>query len=210
MLPEPRLTANVDHIGEVLAAHVPGDIVEVGVWKGGSVMSLMLALLAHNVTDRMVHLYDTFSGMTPPSDVDVGPGNISAAEYLTSGHPHMLAKSGLDEVQRNVWSLTRPPHGYLRDKVLFHEGDITTTLPEDMPRQIAMIRLDTDWYESTRWELEHFWPLVQPGGIMVIDDVGHWLGSQKATLEWAGAHPEVLLERITGDEIAVVVRKTVP
>ena len=69
------------------------------------------------------------------------------------------------------------------------------TLPASAPSQIALLRLDTDWYESTRHELEHLYPRLATGGVLIVDDYGHWEGARKATDEHLAAHPALLLSR---------------
>jgi len=66
-----------------------------------------------------------------------------------------------------------------------------------MPGKIALLRLDTDWYESTAHELKHLYPLLVPGGVIIIDDYGHWEGARKAVDEYITAEKlPLLLNRI--------------
>jgi O-methyltransferase len=87
--------------------------------------------------------------------------------------------------------------GYDKQKVHFHQGKVELTIPAAAPDQIALLRLDTDWYESTRHELEHLYPRLSPGGILIIDDYGHWSGARKATDEYIEKYaPSLFLARI--------------
>jgi hypothetical protein len=87
--------------------------------------------------------------------------------------------------------------GYPDSLVHFVEGPVEETIPGDVPDQISLLRLDTDWYESTRHELEHLFPLLAPGGVLIIDDYGHHHGCRQATDEYLAGLPEsVLLSRI--------------
>lgn len=74
--------------------------------------------------------------------------------------------------------------GYDPAKLIFVKGKVEETLPESAPEKIALVRLNTDWYESKRHELVQLYPRVSAGGVLIIDDYGHWLGSQKATDEY--------------------------
>jgi hypothetical protein len=76
-------------------------------------------------------------------------------------------------------------------------GKVEETLPEHAPESIALLRLDTDWYESTRHELEHLFPRVVAGGVLLLDDYGHWKGSRKAVDEYFAAQGiTMLLNRV--------------
>jgi hypothetical protein len=76
---------------------------------------------------------------------------------------------------------------------------VERTVPAAAPPALALLRLDTDWYESTRHELEHLYPRLSAGGVLIIDDYGHWKGSRRATDEFIAATPDFgLLSRIDG------------
>jgi predicted O-methyltransferase YrrM len=76
-------------------------------------------------------------------------------------------------------------------------GPVEQTIPATMPSEIALLRLDTDWYESTRHELEHLWPLLRVGGVLIIDDYGHFQGARQAVDEFFGRQPHrPLLHRV--------------
>jgi O-methyltransferase len=89
---------------------------------------------------------------------------------------------------------------YPRELVSFHKGMIEDTPLDELPQSIAILRLDTDFYSSTRWELQHMYPLVEAGGVVIVDDYGSWQGSAKATDEFLAAHPEVELLQIADEE----------
>ena len=163
---------------------IEGDFVECGVWAGGSMMAAMLTLLQLGDTSRHFHLYDTFEGMTPPTDKDVTFENNHARDLLAisgddkEGHSYW-AFASLNDVQRNIFST-----GYPKDKIHFIKGRVEDTLPASMPKRIALLRLDTDWYESTCHELTHLYPLLCPSGVLIIDDYGFWQGCRKAVDEY--------------------------
>lgn len=152
--------------------NIEGSFVECGVYRGGSIMNMALTQLNFS---RLVHiyLYDTFEGMTPYSDLDINYQGISAARILKN--PSKLCISNLKEVKQNV-KLTNYPQEFFH----FRKGDVKDTLKEDVPDKISLLRLDTDWYESTKLELEVLFPRLVKGGILILDDYGYWLGARKA------------------------------
>ena len=171
----------VRHLGR---AGIEGDIVECGVWRGGSMMLAAKTLISQGDTARRLWLYDTFDGMPPPSDLD-----FEAASGRSAGD--ILSEVARDEdnlywglaarelVERNMNST-----GYPADRIVYVAGRVEDTLPGQRPERIALLRLDTDWYISTRHELEHLWPVLEPGGILIIDDYGHWAGARRAVDEF--------------------------
>ncbi len=181
----------VDHL---VRQRIAGDIVECGVWRGGSMMAVALALLARGDATRALYLYDTFEGMTPPTDADRAHGGETAADQLarTARGDGVWCEAGLDDVRANVGST-----GYPRERVHFVKGPVEQTIPATMPGPIALLRLDTDWYESTRHELQHLYPRLVPGGLLIIDDYGHWQGARQAVDEYFADSPQpVFLHRI--------------
>jgi O-methyltransferase len=160
---------------------IPGEIVECGVWRGGSMQAVALTLLEAGVTDRELHLFDTFEGMPPPTSKDVRHDGVSAAELLETRDrtKAVWAIATLEDVRTGMAELDYPP-----ERIHFHEGMVETTIPAECPEQIALLRLDTDWYESTRHELEHMYARLSPGGVLIIDDYGHWEGSRRAVDEF--------------------------
>ena len=77
------------------------------------------------------------------------------------------------------------------------KGKVETTIPEQAPKQISLLRLDTDWYASTKHELENLFPRLSPGGILIIDDYGDWQGARKAVDEYVANHaPSLFLSRL--------------
>jgi hypothetical protein len=176
---------------------IPGDFVECGVWRGGSVMLIALTLLARGCTGRPIWLYDTFSGMTAPSAHDIQemsgrPASDILAERERSDSDPFWGIAARSGVERNLQGT-----GYPADQFRIIEGDVRETIPSQTPSAIALLRLDTDWYETTRHELEHLYPRISRGGIVIVDDYGYWRGSRKATDDYFGAmHDAPLLHRI--------------
>ena len=176
-----RIAATCQAVVHVERWGIEGDIVECGVWQGGSMMAAALTLLRHK-HHRTLHLYDTFEGMSEPTSVDREAGSgRSASDLLASKNidSAIWARSPLDTVKHNL-SLTAYPH----DRVNFIPGKVEDTIPGSIPSKIAVLRLDTDWYESTRHELTHLWPRLSTNGILLIDDYGHWAGARKAVDEF--------------------------
>lgn len=176
-----RIAALVDAVRYVAEAKIPGAVVECGVWRGGSTMTAALALQqAKDLRD--LYLFDTFAGMSAPSDVDIDYRGAHAIErYVESdaGDHNKWCYASLEDVQTNLASA-----GYPRELCHFVKGDVLKTLPCDEPSEIAILRLDTDWYESTLHELTHLYPKLSHRGILIIDDYGHWQGCRKAVDEF--------------------------
>jgi O-methyltransferase len=176
---------------------VPGDFVECGVWRGGSVMLIALTLLRLGSTDRALWLYDTFDGMPPPSAEDVQEMSGHAASEILAEHDKSADDPFWGIAPRTIVEENLRRTGYPSDRIRFIEGDVRTTIPSQAPEQIALLRLDTDWYASTRHELEHLYPRVADGGVLIVDDYGYWRGARKATDEYLASLPSPpLLHRI--------------
>ena len=169
----------------VIENQIPGDIVECGVWKGGGIMVTALTLLNLGASRRL-HLFDTFEGMTAPTSVDRDLWGHSQDRYVGA----MLAP--LEEVKANLRGT-----GYDEGLITYVKGPVEEKLPANAPATIAVLRLDTDWYESTRHELQHLFPRLSGGGVLIIDDYGHFEGARKATDEFiAASGVPLLLNRI--------------
>lgn len=189
-----RVTTLVRAVRYVVAAGLPGDFVECGVWRGGSSMAIALALIASGDTSRRLFLFDTFSGMPAPSAADMTADGQDAAVLLAHGDATswVVARASLEEVRTNLAST-----GYPVGQIHLVEGRVEDTIPAGAPQQISLLRLDTDWYESTRHELIHLYPRVVRHGITIIDDYGHWRGAMAATDEFlATADPAPFLNRV--------------
>ncbi|MGA2713785.1 MAG: TylF/MycF/NovP-related O-methyltransferase [Bryobacteraceae bacterium] len=191
-----RIYSLIEAVTYVVRAKIPGSIVECGVWRGGSMMAAALTLRSMKCDDRDLYLFDTFEGMPKPLALDVhASGHAAMTEFLQeqSGTDcSAVCYASLNEVKS-----TMARTEYNRDRVHFIKGKVEETIPARAPDSIALLRLDTDWYESTRHELEHLFPRISPGGILIIDDYGDWQGARKATDEFMTNHaPTLLLSRI--------------
>jgi O-methyltransferase len=172
-----RVYALRESVKYIIRHNVPGSIVECGVWKGGSMMAVAKTLLELE-TERDLYLFDTFEGMPPPTAVDVDLYGVQA-DVLLKTNPMTPAIAPFEEVCRNMYST-----GYNPARINLVRGKVEDTLPRAAPREIALLRLDTDWYESTLHELVHLYPRLIKGGILIIDDYGHFVGSKKAVDEY--------------------------
>src|SRR5690606_14659798 len=171
-----RLISLIRAIDYLVDAKISGDMIECGVWKGGSMMAVAYQLLKHNDI-RDLYLYDTFEGMTLPGDEDVSVDKISAGT-LYEAKPDWC-KATIEEVERNLANTQYP-----MSKIHLVRGKVEDTVPGSNHQRIALLRLDTDWYNSTRVELEHLYDKIERGGVLIIDDYGHWAGARKATDEF--------------------------
>lgn len=155
----------------IINNNINGDFIEIGVWKGGTIMIILYKLLQLGITNRIIHLYDTFNGMTESTYKDTDRlGNI--ADYTCDG---IKCYSSYDEIHENIKSV-----GYPMENIFFHIGDIRKTDITKIPNQISFLRLDNDWYELYKFELPIFEPNVTIGGIITVDDYGFWNGCKEA------------------------------
>lgn len=183
---------------------IQGDFVECGVWRGGSSLLAALTLrefdkaskrrlLGWKSRPRHFWLYDTFEGMTAPTPVDVDKEGNTAQFYLDQyADDGRWCYADVADV-RNTFS----GNGFGEDQVTLVEGDVLKTLMQRLPQKISILRLDTDWYESTKLELEMLYPRLVPGGVLIIDDYGHWEGSRRAVDEFFSTRPPLLLNRVS-------------
>lgn len=189
MTSEERQIALIEAVRYLVRRPVPGSLVECGVWRGGSVMAVLLTLISEGVLNRDIYLYDTFTGMTQPTDVDKTSDGTLAKTHLERD----VSRTGywcvaqLEDVRNNVLST-----GYPEYRIHFVQGPVEETLPvRSPPEDIALLRLDTDWYSSTKHELTQLFPKVSPGGVLIVDDYGHWQGAKLAVDEFLQQSSEV-------------------
>jgi O-methyltransferase len=191
-----RIAALCNAVEYVVRCGIGGDFVECGVWRGGSSMAAALTLLRLGNPGVHLHLFDTFEGMSPPRPLDKAiPTGESAAALLARSDRQtgpVWAYAPIDDVESNLAGT-----GYPAYRIHFVAGRVEDTLPHHAPDRIALLRLDTDWYESTRHELIHLFPRLAVGGVLIIDDYGHWAGARQAVDEYLAEHKiRMLLNRI--------------
>lgn len=187
-------------VNYVLDRHVPGDFVECGVWRGGSSLLVALILQQKDIRDRKIFLYDTFSGMPAPTEFDVD-------KYDRSGFDMMKEYS--DDIGWCYASLEDVMGAFTKHDfkfpIEFIKGDVMTTLHTHQPSAISLLRLDTDWYESTALEYEILYPKLSAGGVLIIDDYGVWAGSRKATDDYFDKIAKPLIVRVD-KEVRIAVK----
>jgi len=195
MTSKERMYATYQAARFVATSQVEGDIVECGVWRGGSAMLIALTLLQLGHRWRRLYLYDTFAGMSAPSDQDRAFDDRPAVRVMEQAGLQQMSQwclASIEDVRANVLST-----GYPQDRLLLIKGKVEETIPAQIPARIALLRLDTDWYESTLHELTHLYPLLATAGVLIIDDYGYWKGAREATDQYFTQHgPPPLLSRI--------------
>lgn len=174
-------------VASLVQRGVAGAFVECGVWRGGSMMVVAKTLLANGVSDRELVLFDTFEGMTPPSARDRDALGRSAEDVLAS-HPKVTDRESMWCIASEVDVRTNlESTGYPTDRIRCVRGRVEDSLPAHAPTRIALLRLDTDWYESTKHELEALWDRLVVGGVLILDDYGLWQGQRDAVDEFFAA-----------------------
>jgi O-methyltransferase len=187
-----RIYALIHAVRYVSERAIPGAIVECGVWRGGSMAAAARVLLDQKDVSRDLYLFDTFEGMTDPTENDVNFLGKSASEELRKDPDVKCANAPLEEVKEVLYAT-----GYPRERIHFIAGKVEDTIPSSAPPSIALLRLDTDWYASTMHELIHLFPRLSQAGVIIIDDYGHWKGSRQACDEYfARNRIALLLNRI--------------
>lgn len=189
-----RQWAFVQAIEHIHHERIEGDIAECGVWRGGNL--IIAALLKERLgLSAQIWGYDTFEGMSAPSEADraIHYKEVAAQtfEKKRRGEFSDWCYSEIHEVQSNI-----KRHVPSTDVRLI-KGKVEDTLIDEvnLPERLAILRLDTDWYESTKIELEALYPRLMPGGVLIIDDFGDWAGAKLAVEEYFADRP-IWLHRV--------------
>lgn len=174
MTSEERIKSLFESLEYIRTNNIKGDIVECGVWKGGNILGVINYLNFYN-EKRDVWLYDTFEGMTHAESIDIDLNNVSGKMWEGK------CDASIDYVKSVL--KTCP---YSEDLIHYVKGDVCQTLlnKENIPSEISLLRLDTDWYKSTKSEMEILYPKLSEKGVLIIDDYGHWNGAKKAIDEY--------------------------
>lgn len=169
-----RIKSLFDSLEYIRQTNLDGDIVECGVWKGGNILGCVEYCKFHNI-EKTFWLYDTFTGMSKATEHDIDLNGYKGEVWEGK------CDAMLDEVMNLIHNTNYPIN-----KVKFIVGDICQTLnfEDNVPQKISLLRLDTDWYESTKKELEILYPKLSNNGVLIIDDYGHWKGCKKAVDEY--------------------------
>lgn len=177
-----RMYSLYQSVKYIVLNKIPGVFVECGVWRGGSAMVIAETLSHLKCYTYDLYLYDTFEGMAEPEDVDVNlVGEVAHQKWSESqkGTINTWCYASLEDVKKNLLKTNYP-----LNKVKFIKGKVEDTIPDTIPSEIALLRLDTDWYSSTYHEMKFLYPLLVEKGVLIVDDYGHWLGSSKAVNEY--------------------------
>jgi O-methyltransferase len=184
---------------------VKGDFIECGVWRGGNVAFLALAEMQVSgpKPTRDIWLFDTFEGLPAPDPVK-NPDAHKVWEKIEKTNSSRMAPlyggGYIDENKQIRWNYSPIQAveevvfstGYPRDKFHFVKGKVEDSLISgvSLPDKIAFLRLDTDWYESTKAEFDVLASRLVPGGVLMVDDYYEWKGSKKATDEFMAQHAD--------------------
>jgi len=170
-----RLYANINSIKYLVNSQIEGAIVECGVWRGGSMLTMLETLKHYSVINRDIYLYDTFTGMSTPSKEDGIFAHEKFKELQTGEDKSNWCCADLNDVKSTI-NLSEYPN----EKLHYVKGKIEDTVPGTIPDEISLLRLDMDWYSPTIHALTYLYPKVQSGGVIILDDYGHWDGCKQA------------------------------
>jgi O-methyltransferase len=186
------------------AARIPGDIVECGVWKGGSLIASELA--STKKIYREYWYFDTFEGMDPPTESDNMAAHRAYDLGSKDGDSEGWLAASLEEVRANAVQA-----GCDLDQCHFVKGRVEDTLfsiIQNLPKKIAILRLDTDWYSSTKAALEVLFDRVVANGVVIFDDYGFWQGAKKAVDEFLSER-DIAPLLIPLDRTAMIMQKII-
>ena len=169
MMSHARLRGVYDGICRVNQKGIPGDLVECGTARGGC--AALMGLTCNNTNPaRRLWIFDTFEGLPPPTKND--------PDYELAKAREGDCRSSIEEVRRLLDRLG------ISCEPMMIKGLFQDTVPGATVGQIAFLHLDGDWYDSTMVCLEHLYDKISPGGIVQVDDYGHWAGARKALHEF--------------------------
>jgi O-methyltransferase len=182
-----RMFSLMKSLDFIIQNNVDGDFVECGVWKGGNLIMFQKYVEKYNL-NKKIYAYDTFEGMSPPDKIDKTFDGESASLQLDKLEKKnvdrkkniLIADCSIEEVKNNFEKYST------KNNLICVKGKVEDTLidKKNLPNKISILRLDTDWYTSTKKELEILYPLLEKNGILLIDDYGYWQGARKAVDEF--------------------------
>jgi hypothetical protein len=192
-----RLYAVYAAVKYIVAAGVGGDVVECGVFKGGAAIMIAQSLAHFGDTSRRIFLFDTFEGWPVPTDQDTDflgqqhrklyQEDLERSREASATAPPSVYRLAdfFDRTRDAILGNTQYPH----DRIHFVRGLVEQTLPHaDMTDDLALLRLDTDYYESTAWEMKVLWPRLVTHGVLMLDDYGQFHGARRAIDEYLAAN----------------------
>ena len=178
----------------IINNRIDGDFVECGVWKGGNLILLQKLIEKYEIKNKKIFGFDTFDGMQEPSDIDIDCWgnkikNVLQAQKKNKDIDNIWSFSPIEDVRNNFFKNTTKNNNLILIKgkvedTLPRLNDPNTTEPNKISEKISILRLDTDWYESTKIELEILYPRLVIGGVLIIDDYGYCQGAKKAVDEY--------------------------
>ena len=176
----------------ILHNNIDGVIIECGVESGKFEHIWINELIKQNAV-RDIYLYDTFAGLVEPTEHDYTCKDTTFYS-MNKDQVYNMWKRNTINATTNRWCYTPlekvqdrlKSTGYPQDRLHYIVGDVMETLKDknNIPEKIAILRLDTDWYESSKFELEQLYDNVVTGGVIIFDDYYHWEGQRKATDEF--------------------------
>jgi hypothetical protein len=176
-----RMWSLIQSFHHVRQESLVGDFVECGVWKGGNIILLKKLIEKFNLK-KNIYGFDTFEGMVEPTFYDLNYNNKSAKKMFDEHKKKDIgfAMCSLDDVKKNIKKNTKT------DNIFLIKGKVENTLKykKKLPKKISILRLDTDFYQSTKIELEILFPRLVKGGVLIVDDYGFWKGAKKAVDEY--------------------------
>lgn len=176
MLPLARMDNLETCVRRVVEDKVPGDLIETGVWRGGATIFMRALLKLYGETGRAVWVADSFEGLPEP-DAEKFPLEAKAYHGPVMTKAMKRLEASLEDVQANFAA-----YGLLDDQVRFLKGWFKDTLPGAPIERLAVMRLDGDYYDSTRDALVNLYDKLSPGGFCIVDDYGEdgWTYCRKA------------------------------
>ena len=196
MLPYVNLISLYEQCVYFEKKQIEGDYVECGVWKGGSIGLMALANLKYGKERRKLHLFDSFEGICFPEEEKDGDKAINEVKPFLRGNEIINGKletikgfydtlGGNGKIEENA-NLLELKIKYPREYIYYHKGWFQDTIPSERNQidKIAILRLDGDWYASTKVSLENLYDKVVTGGFIIIDDYGCYEGCKKAVDEF--------------------------
>ena len=175
--------AIIQSIKYIKNENIDGDIIESGVFKGGNLI-LFKKMIDELSLNKKIYAYDPFEGMPNPGKYDKDLKDVDASSIYDKKKSEEISWnfSSLEEVKKNISKFkidTNKDFFFIKGKV-----ENTLRINSNLPNKISLLRLDTDFYNSTKIELEILYPKLVKGGVLIIDDYGHWKGSKKAVDEY--------------------------